>query len=113
MGSYRRSGLQKLLEPLEQSEFRWLETDQIVTRYTAGLQMRSGQRQWWIGEVAEFEAEVFLALIRYFHIKQSNQRSIQGGQRKPFSYTGSPKTEQGGDNQARHVVLKPLSLLFW
>jgi hypothetical protein len=22
-----------------------------------------------------------------------------------FSYTGSPKTEQGGDNQARHVVL--------
>ena len=21
-----------------------------------------------------------------------------------FSYTGSPKTEQGGDNQARHVV---------
>ena len=25
MGSYRRSGLQKLLEPLEQSEFKWLE----------------------------------------------------------------------------------------
>ena len=25
-----------------------------------------------------------------------------------FSYTGSPKTEQGGDNQARHVVSKPL-----
>ena len=23
-----------------------------------------------------------------------------------FSYTGSPKTEQGGDNQARHVVSK-------
>ena len=23
---------------------------------------------------------------------------------KAFSYTGSPKTEQGGDNQARHVV---------
>jgi len=22
-----------------------------------------------------------------------------------FSYSGSPKTEQGGDNQARHVVL--------
>ena len=22
-----------------------------------------------------------------------------------FSYTGSPKTDQGGDNQARHVVL--------
>ena len=31
------------------------------------------------------------------------------GQREPFtafSYTGSPKTEQGGDNQARHVVSK-------
>jgi len=25
-----------------------------------------------------------------------------------FSYTGSPKAEQGGDNQARHVVSKPL-----
>ena len=23
-----------------------------------------------------------------------------------FSYTGSPKTDQGGDNQARHVVSK-------
>ena len=27
LGSYRRSGLQKLLEPLEQSEFKWLEAD--------------------------------------------------------------------------------------
>ena len=31
-----------------------------------------------------------------------------------FSCTGSPKTEQGGDNQARHVASKPLkpSLIF-
>ena len=35
---------------------------------------------------------------------------LRMGRRQPelftaFSYTGSPKTEQGGDNQARHVVL--------
>ena len=57
-----------------------------------------------------FEAELFLALMRYLPIEQSIQPDKPMGNVSsswPFSYRVS-KDERGGDNQARHVVSKPL-----
>ena len=47
---------------------------------------------------------IILCVVAQFGTLHSIHMHIDFELFTAFSYTGSPKTDQGGDNQARHVV---------
>ena len=72
----------------------------MVSRCNSGTNDADGANETTTGKGSSVDVPLF----RGFEWPAASQS--RGELFTAFSYTGSPKTDQGGDNQARHVVSK-------